>query len=346
MPRSRAVEDSSGFTTTQFGRCCVCKEELKHGWAKCDKCAAIVIEVRLQPKQQQLLDYFMATGPDVPKILGYGGARAAGKSRGLRDIALILVSEMAQMYPGVPACIMRRNWTLCKSTHLAKLKLERPDLTQFYTDKEYEFPSAMGSPRIAFDYADTDDDAERIERGPEWFALLLDQGEQWSERNLRRFEQPNRWPGTAQGAAKMGVFFNPGGVGSQYLKRVFYDKTYHGGERESDFAFIQAYGFDNIVWFLNQGIEINGHPLTWEIFYNDLPGGCPELPANGKPDDKWLASIPNNHKFKIFVTQTDEGRKQWRKPESLRAGDLFGSFSNFEGQAFSGIWNRDRAVIR
>jgi hypothetical protein len=144
----------------------------------------------------------------------------------------------------------------------------------------------------------------------------------------------------------MGVFFNPGGVGNLYLKRVFYDKAYRGGEKASDFAFIQAYGFDNIFWFLNQGIEINHHPLTWEIFYNDLPGECPQLPDNGKPDEKWLASIPDNHRFKIFVTKTDEGRKQWRKPESLRMGDLFGRFDAFEGQYFAGTWRRESVVLR
>lgn len=345
MPRSRSIEESPGFTTNQFGRCCICKEELKPGWARCDKCRALVIEVRLQPKQQKLLDYFMASGPEVPTILGYGGARAAGKSRGLRDIALILVSEKSQQYEGVPACIMRRNWTLCKSTHLAKLKLERPGLTEFYTDKEYEFPPSMRSPRIAFDYADTDDDAERIERGPEWFAMLCDQAEQWNERNLQRFTSPNRWPDTAEGESKTGYFFNPGGVGNRYLKRVFYDKEYIGEEEAKDFAFIQAYGWDNISWFMNNGIEINGHPLTWDIFY-DLPGECPAMPDNGRPNAAWLASIPDNHRFKLFVTRTDEGKKHWRKPESLRIADLFGRFDAFEGQAFAGVWDEKKVVLR
>lgn len=340
-----AKKDSNevGFTTDYFHRCCICQREIDHEHRKCE-CGANILHVRLQPKQDELLQLAMSEGPDAPTKILYGGSRAAGKSRGGRDVSLIVLSEQAQRYENISACIMRRNWTQCESTHLIKLKGERPELTDFYTNKKYEFPAMMKSPILAFQYADTDDDVERMERGPEWFLSVVDQAEQILGRNLQKIKSSNRWPAAATGAAKSLYLYNPGGAGTPYLKRVGYDKKYEGNERASDFAFIQAYGWDNVFWFLNQGIEIDGHPLTWEIFY-DLPGDLPELDPKGNHDAKWLETIPDNHRFKIFVTQTSEGRSHWEKPESLRMADLFGRFDAFEGQAFAGVFSRDRVVI-
>ena len=62
------------------------------------------------------------------------------------------------------------------------------------------------------------------------------------------------------------------------------------------------------------------------------------IPTDGKqPELKPYVPLPNifDISFKIFVTKTDEGRKHWRKPESLRMGDLFGRFDAFENLALS-----------
>ena len=343
MARSKAIEEARGFTTTVFGRCCICKRELPDGHSTC-ACGALIIPVRLQPKQQQLLDLTLSTGPDSPTKLLYGGSRAAGKSRAGRDIALVVTSEMAQLYGSISSCIMRRNWTQCEDTHLMKLKSERPELTPFYTNKKYDFPSSMGAPILAFQYADTPADVERMERGPEWFLMVVDQCEQIKGQDLQKIKSPNRWPSAAAGSAKSLYLYNPGGPGTNYLKRVGFDKKYISNERKEDFAFIQAYGWDNINWFYNHDIEINGLPLTWEMFY-DLPGDCPELDPHGKHDAKWLDSIPDNHRFKLFVTKTTEGRSHWEKPEALRMGDLFGRFDSFSGQYFPG-WDANKVVIR
>lgn len=345
MARSKEIEESRGFTTTVYRRCCLCQRELPENHSTC-ACGAAIVQVRLQPKQQQLLDLVMQTGPNAPTKLLYGGSRAAGKSRGGRDIALVVTSEVAQTYNGISSCIMRRNWTQCEDTHLMKLKAERPELTKFYTNKKYDFPDAMGKPLLAFQYADTPQDVERMERGPEWYLMVIDQAEQIKGKDLQKIKSPNRWPSAAQGSAKSIYLYNPGGPGTQYLRRVGSERKYEGNERPEDFAFIQAYGWDNINWFYNHGIEINGHPLTWDIFYNELPGDCPELDPKGKHDEKWLAHIPDNHRFKIFVTQTTEGRSHWEKPESLRMGDLFGRFDSFSGQFFAGVWDEAKVVIR
>ncbi len=345
MASSAAVRDSRGFTTDHFGRCCLCFRDIPVNHATC-ACGAIIEHVRLQPKQRQILDWVLAEGPQVPTKLGFGGSRAAGKSRGAgRDVALIVASEVAQKYPGITISIMRRNWTQCKENHLEKFQLERPRLGSYYGDKQYAFPRAMGGARIIFSYADTSDDVIRMERGPEFFLMIPDQAEQISEMDLQKLNTPNRWPDAGPNAAKTLYLFNPGGAGSAYLKRVFFDKEYRDNEDPGDFAFVQAYGWDNASWFLNEGIEIDGKPLTWERFY-ECPGEIPEPAKGQKYDREWMMSLPENHRFRLFVTQTSEGRKMWRKPESIRMGDLFGRFDQFSGQFFAGVWDRNRVVMR
>ncbi len=344
MARSAAVNESQGFTTDHFGRCCFCETPTVANYGTCSCCGALIEHVRLQPKQEQLLNYVLATGPDVATKIAYGGSRAAGKSRGARDISLVVVSELGRRYPGLPIFIMRRNWTQCKENHLTKFRMERPRLTPYYGDKEYQFPSAMGSPRIVFTYADTPDDIERLERGPECFLMFPDQAEQLGETDLQRINSPNRWPDAGPGAAKTVYLYNPGGPGTPYLKRVFYDREHHENENPDDFKFIQAYGHDNFSWFANEEIVLDGSALTWERFY-ELPGDIPE-PANGKYNKEWLSSLPDYNRFKMYVTKTSEGKKHWAKPESIRMGDLLGKFDSFAGQYMSGIWSRERMVIR
>lgn len=340
---TQAVRDSRGYTTDAFGRCAICREPITEGHGTCN-CGAIIVPVRFHPKQQQLLNYALDEGIGVPTKLGYGGSRASGKSRGGRDIALTVASEVSQKYPGIPVFIMRRNWTQCKENHLEKLKLERPLLTRYYGDKQYEFPAQMGSPRLVFTYADTPEDIIRVGRGPECYLMIIDQAEQLSEADLQELNTPNRWPDAGTNAAKTIYLFNPGGPGSSYLKRVFFTRNYDL-EREDprDFAFIQAYGWDNASWFLNQGIEINGKPLTWESFY-ELPGDLPPC-ESGNYNRAWLHSLPEYHRFRLFVEQTSEGRKMWGKPESIRMGDLFGRFDEFSGQYMAGAWNHARVAI-
>ena len=66
------------------------------------------IEVHLQPKQELLYDLITATGPDVPTIIGGGGAKGGGKSRGTRSIILQLAGELGELYPGIVITVVRR----------------------------------------------------------------------------------------------------------------------------------------------------------------------------------------------------------------------------------------------
>ncbi|MBA3914587.1 MAG: hypothetical protein H0X25_12230, partial [Acidobacteriales bacterium] len=118
---------------------------------------------------------------------------------------------------------------------------------------------------------------------------------------------------------KFVLFFNPGGEGIAFLKRVFGDRSYHERERPEDFAFIQAYGWDNVEW-VREALEQDG--LTERDFYD------------------W----DSERRFDYFVTRSQYGRELDSLPHTLRVGYLMGSFDKFAGQYFSNF-NRDKVVI-
>lgn len=301
----------------------------------CPKCGALLLKINLQPKQRKVLDMIRAIGPEVPTKIGFGGSRGSAKSRLARDLALFIAFSI----PGITVFIIRRNWGDLEENHLEKLKLERPELTQYYSSsrQSYEFPRDLGGSRIAFKYGDTLDDIRRVGRGPEAYLMIIDQAEQFGEVELAELNTPNRWPAAEPGAAKTLYLFNPGGAGTDYLRRVFFLRQFKGTERPCDFAFVQAYGWDNYEWFRNET------EYGFEEFYR-LPGEIPPCP-HGVYDQAWLATVPDNHRFKIFVTRTSEGRKMWAKPESIRMGDLFGRFDAFAGQYFAGVWDERLCVL-
>ena len=296
----------------------------------------LLLRLHLQPKQRRLRNMVHAVGPDVPIRLGFGGSRGSAKSRGGRDLAL----DVAFSFPGVLIYIVARQSGNLEDNYIKKYRVERPELMKYYRASprpEFNFPQDMGGSSIAFRYADTADDMTALERGPEAYLIIVEQAEQFTEEELQQITKPNRWPGTPRGTCKTVYLFNPGGPGTDYLSRVFYKKVYKENENAADFAFIQAYGWDNWAWFEEACPE-----LTEEEFYA-LPGEIPEC-VDEKYDNEWLKSVPNKHRFKIFVTRTSEGQKYWNLPERSRIGDLFGSFSKFAGQYFD-LWDERLCVI-
>lgn len=343
----RTSDDLRGFTTDYFGRCAICKEPTCNSHQKCEKCEAFIFRVDPQPKQRRFIDGLLARGPDVPVRWGYGGSRGAAKSRGFRDAALVVASEVSQYLPGIVIYIVRQVWVDCEKNHLQEWEREHLPLMEWWNGrtKDFALPSGMGYPRISFGYGDTFKDLRRFTRGPNIFLVLIDQSESFQEDELEELHTPNRWPAAGPGGAKSGYGFNPGGSSSDWHERVFFKRQFEDRETPGDYEFIQGYGWDNWHgWFVNEDILIDGVPLTKEQFYS-LPGEIPPCPS-GIYDKSWLDKIDDHERFKIFVTKTSEGKKMWAKPDSIRMGELFGRFDQFAGQYFSGAWRENLVVLR
>ena len=207
-----------------------------------------MLDIAFQPRQLELARLMEARGPNVATWLGYGGALGGGKSGAIRRVML----ARRGMYPGTTGVIVRRVLADVKENHIQKYWEEWPELRQYYnaTDHEIVLPNRS---RIKFMYAENSQEVDRKFYGPEFFDIFIDQAEQFSEAELRTINARNRAPGAPDGLCKMGLFFNPGGCGTEFLRRVFWLKQYHGNERASDYAFIQSYGWDNYEWLRGTG---------------------------------------------------------------------------------------------
>jgi hypothetical protein len=268
------------------------------------------LDLSLQPKQSQLWRLVESAGATT---IGFGGARGGAKSGAIRRIALIRRIH----HPGTAALIFRRVYDDLKKNHIDKFLEEFPDLLQYYraTDKEVIIPNEPGRPpsRIAFGYAETESEVKRKFHGPEFMDIFIDQAEQLSETEIKVIKTANRWPGVPERTSKLILAFNPGGIGISYLKRVFKDQEFRDGEKAGDFAFIQAYGSDNVEWMRSALIEDG---VSENDFY------------------QW----PPEQRFDYFITRSQYGQELNALPEALKVGYLLGEFDAFAGQFFD-IWN-------
>ena len=276
--------------------------------------------ISLQPKQGKLYDLLLATGPKVATIIGFGGAKGGGKSAGVRNCAILLLTTLGKQYPGITITIVRRVFDDLKKNHIDPLFRDFPELMKHYHagDKELIFP---GVGRLVFAYAETSDDVKRkFLGGYESTFILIDEAQQFSQEEIQWISTAARWTGirgVPEGLCKTVLLFNPGGQGSEYIRRIFWTKQYQGREQPHNYDFIHVFGWDNYEWFKGQ-VEIE------------------------EPD---FYGLDSDARFQLFITQTSEGRKYDAFPESIRAGYLLGSFDHFENQYFAGAWDSDKCTL-
>jgi hypothetical protein len=282
------------------------------------------IELILQPKQLEFGQLMYKTGPEAATWLGFGGARAGGKSGGLRRVML----DRRMQRPNTKGAIVRRIYKDVKENHIDKYFLEFPELRNYWraTDNEIRLPNGSV---IAFRYAENQQAVDQSFWGPEYYDIFVDQAEQFTERELTIIKSANRWPAAPINDCKTALFFNPGGIGTEFLRRVFHQKRFHNNERPSDFRFVHVFGWDNYVWFEPLGIT------AAELYA--LPDLCGQ--SDGVHPEFQCC------RFHLFINRTAEGRKLDTMPPSLRAGHLLGSFDSFAGQYFAGVWDESKLIL-
>lgn len=273
------------------------------------------LDLALQPKQWELFRCLTAKGYDIPTNLGYGGSRGGSKSGGAQRCAL----SLAVKEPKIGLMIFRRLSADLIKNHINKFLETWPELEPYYeaTNKRIALPEEWGGSYIDFMHAETSKEIKAKTRGIEWKYIFIDQSEELLEEDLKRIETCNRWPGTSQGECKCVYLFNPGGPGTEYLRRIFFLKQYQGKEKASSYHFIQAYGWDNYQWLAGTGL------ISEEGFY----------------------ALSSEERFELFVNHSDYGMKMNALPESLRMGELMGRFDSFAGQYFAGVWDESKCIL-
>jgi len=191
------------------------------------------IQISLQPKQK----LFRRSIEDFPVTM-FGGARGGGKSYALRNIFLLRCLET----PKRTAVIFRKTFPELDANHIRPLFLERPYLRPYYNDSKKLLSLPNGS-SIRFAYCEGEKDVHR-EQGQEIHDLGIDEAGQWEEGVFRTLMGSNR-SSNPNIRARCAMTANPGGIGHQWLKRLFITRQYNERERASDYNFIQSLIHDN-----------------------------------------------------------------------------------------------------
>lgn len=170
------------------------------------------------------------------RYTAYGGARGGGKSWAVRFKAVLL----ALNYAGITILILRKTYPELLQNHILPLNAMLKDIARYKeTDKTFYFPNGS---RIIFGYCDTDKDVKRYQ-GTEYDVIFMDEATHFSEFVFACLKACIR--GTNGLPKRFYLTCNPGGVGHEWVKRLFINRDFRAGEKPEDYTFIKATVYDN-----------------------------------------------------------------------------------------------------
>lgn len=178
----------------------------------------------------------------------YGGARGGGKSYVARIKAVLL----ALNYPGIQILLLRRKHTELYENHViplmkflnSKSKNPAERVANYKTqEKVFEFPNGS---RIKLGYCDNEQDVLQYQ-GQAYEVIFLEECTHFTEFQYQSLTESNRLSGLCKEAfnPRMYLTGNPGGVGHNWVKRLFIDKEYRPGENPDNYVFIPALVYEN-----------------------------------------------------------------------------------------------------
>ena len=149
---------------------------------------------------------------------------------------------MALAHPGIKQMIVRRSYPELNENHILPLREKLQGIAQ-YNDREKSIFFLNGS-RIKFSYCANAGD-ELQYSGQEWDIIYLDEAQQLSESAFNAIKTTLR--GVNDFPKRMYITCNPGGVGMQWIRRLFIERDFRAEENPDDYRFIQALVTDNVA---------------------------------------------------------------------------------------------------
>ncbi len=172
------------------------------------------------------------------KYICYGGARGGGKSWVLRK----KIALLSLMYGGIRILLLRRTYPELKENHVNTLCVELKGIARYKdTDKVFSFPNGS---TIKLGYCKSESDVLQYQ-GNEYDIICLDEATQFTEYQFQTLTACLR--GANDFPKRMYLTCNPGGVGHEWVKRLFISKRYKPTENPEEYTFISATVFDNKV---------------------------------------------------------------------------------------------------
>ena len=170
------------------------------------------------------------------KFVGYGGARGGGKSWAVQRKAILL----AIRFPGIKILLLRRTYKDLERNHARELERLLQGVAHYHRqDKIFTFP---GGSVIELGYCAADQDALQYQ-GVEYDVIFFDEATQFTEEQFHYIYPSVR--GANAFPKRIYLTCNPGGVGHEWVKRLFITRDYREGENPEDYEFIPATVFDN-----------------------------------------------------------------------------------------------------
>lgn len=277
------------------------------------------LEFRWQPKQWQLWELIQES---KATHIGFGGARGGAKSHFARQAALCLCLKHA----GIRVLILRRTFKEVFANCIGPMLKHWAPVRPWYRG-----PSTEGWPNlklpngseIIFGYADTKLAIYDFQ-GDQFDYIFVEEATHFNEEELTWLDTCNRSSGPHDCIPKTIWTTNPGNVGHDYVKRVMVDREFRSENNENpdDYAYVQAYGWDNVEWARQGSKPLRADGFTQADYYG------------------W----PEKRRFGYFVQRTDYGKKLWAMSEQEREAHLFGDWESFVGQFFREFTRRVHVV--
>lgn len=217
---------------------------------------------------------------------------------------------MAVNYTGIKILFLRRAIPDLRENHIKPMQALLAGIARYSTtDRAFSF--ANGS-RILFGYCDNDADILHYQ-GQEYDAIFMDEATQFTEFMFLTLVASLR--GANNFPKRFYLTCNPGGVGHEWVKRLFIDKEYRNDEKPEDYTFIQAL------------LKDNPHLTEKDPAYENMLRNLPEETRRAWLDGDW--NVFQGQYFRewdenIHVTTPFTIPKHWRIYRTIDYGlDMF-----------------------
>lgn len=185
----------------------------------------------MNPKQEQ---FFKSR----KRFVAYGGARGGGKSWAVQHKGPL----MALYYSGIKILFLRRTYKDLERNHVRVLEPMLKGLARYSRqEKCFYFPNGS---ILELGYCASESDVLQYQ-GQEYDIIFIDEATQFTEFQFETLTACLR--GANNFPKRFYLTCNPGGVGHEFVKRLFVSRKYRDTENPDDYEFISATVFDNRV---------------------------------------------------------------------------------------------------
>jgi phage terminase large subunit len=235
-------------------------------------------------------------------------------SDGLRSVNMVLCTEKKNK--PIKTLIFRRKSNDLLENHIVPFFQRYPELKKFFNKTERIIYWMDGS-TTKFGSSDNEDDIQDFE-GKEYDYIFVDEATHCTQYMLEYLKTRNR-SGNVQ--AKCIYSMIPGFIGHLYIKRIFITKKYLDYEDPSDYVYLPARVWDNVVW-VEDLLHYQG--ITVSQYYNE-----------------WT----EDQRKEYTLLYSDYAKTLSHLPEQKRRARLYGDWFVFEGQFFENF-NYDVHVVK